>query len=106
MLQASVASPFSSAVRPTLRAARKLHAMVAFELTVPGVDSREPRKVLADALSNHVRIVLVSTDRRRDCLTLRVEVPQRVFTDVVGVIVGRFREAMIGSAVLFSKDFR
>jgi hypothetical protein len=102
MLQASVASSTVPPARAFTRAATKLHTMVAFDLTLPGLDSREPRRVLANSLGNYAQVQLVATDRRHDCVTLRVEVPSAAFPDVIGILTARLCAATIGRVTKFS----
>ena len=82
MLQASVASPFRShsvpVAQPLVRATRKLHTVVAFDLILPGLDSSGPRRVLQKALGDEARMQVVATDRRHEYVTLHVEVPSTV----------------------------
>jgi hypothetical protein len=106
MLQASVASPSRSpspsAAQPSARATRKLYTVVALDVTLPGLDSSGPRRVLQKALGGEARMQVVATDRRHDCLTLHVEVPARSLSDVIGVVISRFDQAMLGRATTFS----
>ena len=76
--------------------------MVAFDLTLPGLDSREPRRVLANSLGNYAQVQLVATDRRHDCVTLRVEVPSAAFPDVIGILTARLCAATIGRVTKLS----
>ena len=107
MLQASVASPLRSpsspsVTQPSARASRKLYTVVAFDVTLPGLDSSGPRRVLQKALGGETRMQVVATDRRRDCVTLHVEVPARSLSDVIGLVVSRFDQATLGRAATFS----
>ena len=72
MLQVSVVQPSVVQARSSLavaqsiaRATRKLHTVVAFNLTLPGLDSSKPRRILQQALGGEARMQVVSTDRRR-----------------------------------------
>jgi hypothetical protein len=106
MLQASVASPVRShsvpVAQPYVRATRKLHTVVAFDLILPGLDSSGPRRVLQKALGDEARMQVVATDRRHECVTLHVEVPSRTLSDVIGVVTSRFERATLGHATTFT----
>lgn len=88
--------------QPSARATRKLHTVIAFDVTLPGLDSSEPRRVLQKALGGEARMQVVATDRRHDCLTLHVEVPSRSLSDVIGVVTSRFDQATLGRATTFT----
>jgi len=106
MLQASVASSLHSpsvpVAQPFVRANRKLHTVLAFDLILPGLDSSGPRRVLQSALGGEARMQVVATDRRHECVTLHVEVPSRTLSDVIGVVTSRFEQATLGHATTFT----
>ena len=105
VVQASAPSPVRtslSVAQSIARATRKLHTVVAFDVTLPGLDSSEPRRVLQRALGGEARMQVVATDRRHDCLTLHVEVPSRSLADVIGIVISRFEQATLGRATTYS----
>jgi|GEM_PF-1264584 hypothetical protein len=105
VVQASAPSPVRTSIsvaQSIARATRKLHTVVAFDVTLPGLDSSEPRRVLQRALGGEARMQVVATDRRHDCLTLHVEVPSRSLADVIGIVISRFDQATLGRATTYS----
>ncbi|MGV7243690.1 hypothetical protein [Caballeronia sp. M23-90] len=105
VVQASAPSPVRtslSVAQSIARATRKLHTVVAFDVTLPGLDSSESRRVLQRALGGEARMQVVATDRRHDCLTLHVEVPSPSLADVIGIVISRFEQATLGRATTYS----
>ncbi|WP_438391648.1 hypothetical protein [Caballeronia sp. DA-9] len=106
VVQASVASPVRSSsqsvAQSIARATRKFHTVVAFDVTVPGLDSSGPRRILQKALGGEARMQVMATDRRHDCVTLHVEAPSRSLADVIGIVTSRFESATLGRATTYS----
>jgi hypothetical protein len=73
---------------------------VAFTLTVPGQSSSGPRRQLRAALGERARIEVVATDRRRDCITLRIETAGQSFDDTIRALTATLREATLGPATV------
>jgi hypothetical protein len=79
---------------------RRIETVVTLTVTVPGSSSSGPRRQLLDALGERVRVrvYVAATDRRHDCITLRVEVPNASLDAVIGALTANLAQATLGRA--------
>jgi hypothetical protein len=77
---------------------RRRHAQscVAFELTVPGLDSAPARELLAYALGAGTQAYIVETSRLHDRTKLYVETGNPDINEVIGALTAHFPEATLG----------
>ncbi|MFM0322389.1 hypothetical protein [Caballeronia glebae] len=69
---------------------------VAFDLTVPGLDSSAAREVLSYAFGAGTQAYIVETSRLHDCTTLYVETDSEDINDVIGTLTAHFPNATLG----------
>jgi hypothetical protein len=69
---------------------------VAFDLTVPGIDSAPARELLAYAFGAHAQAFIVETSRLNDCTTLYVETDDTDVNGVIGTLTAHFPHATLG----------
>ncbi|WP_250866253.1 hypothetical protein [Caballeronia sp. INSB1] len=75
---------------------RETRRCVAFDLTVPGLDSSAAREVLAYAFGARAQAYVVETSRLHDCTTLHVETDSEDINDVIGTLTAHFPHATLG----------
>jgi hypothetical protein len=69
---------------------------VAFDLTVPGIDSSPAREVLAYAFGPGTQAYIVETSRLHDCTKLYVETDSEDVNDVISTLTEHFPQATLG----------
>ncbi|WP_277184951.1 hypothetical protein [Caballeronia sp. BR00000012568055] len=69
---------------------------VAFDLTVPGLDSSPARDMLGYAFGAGTHAYVTSTNRLHDCSTLYVETDSDDINDVIAVLTTHFPQATLG----------
>ncbi|CDY78277.1 hypothetical protein BGLT_01148 [Caballeronia glathei] len=99
---AAVAAAASCQPVRVARRSRSIQTVVTLDLTVPGLNSNGPRRELQDALGEAVRVYVVSTDRRHDCITLHVEVAGQTLDTVIGALAANLTQATLGRAKTIS----
>ena len=75
---------------------REMRPCVAFDLTVPGLDSSSARDVLAYAFGPGTQAYIVETSRLHDCTKLYVETGSADINDVIGTLTAHFPQATLG----------
>ncbi|SPB12875.1 hypothetical protein NOV72_00179 [Caballeronia novacaledonica] len=75
---------------------RETRHCVAFDLTVPGLDSSPAREVLAHAFGAGAQAYIVETSRLHDCTKLYVETDSEDINDVIGILTAHFPNATLG----------
>ncbi|KXV11768.1 hypothetical protein CR51_07295 [Caballeronia megalochromosomata] len=88
--------PAASGGSPRRRETRHWRHCVAFDLTVPGLDSSPAREVLAYAFGAQAQAYIVETSRLHDCTTLYVETDSEDINDVIGTLTTHFPNATLG----------
>jgi hypothetical protein len=78
---------------------RETRHCVAFDLTVPGLDSSPAREVLAHAFGALAQAYVVETSRLHDCTTLYVETDSEDINDVIGTLTAHFPNATLGRVI-------
>ncbi|MDR5746979.1 hypothetical protein QCE73_27780 [Caballeronia sp. LZ029] len=78
---------------------REARHCVAFDLTVPGLDSSPAREVLAYAFGALAQAYVVETSRLHDCTTLYVETDSEDINDVIGTLTAHFPNATLGRVI-------
>ncbi|KAK47068.1 hypothetical protein BG58_05985 [Caballeronia jiangsuensis] len=78
---------------------RETRHCVAFDLTVPGLDSSPAREVLAYAFGALAQAYVVETSRLHDCTTLYVETDSEDINDVIGTLTAHFPNATLGRVI-------
>lgn len=82
---------------------RETHHCLAFDLTVPGLNSAPARELLTHAFGAHVRAHVVATSRRRHCTTLHVETDSADVNAVIGKITAWFSHATLGRVIRITR---
>jgi len=85
-------------IAPIRRATHTSVPLVVIDVTVPGTSSAEGRRTLHAALGDDLRLYIVTVDRRRECMTFRVEVTSHTLDDVIGLLIGALDRATLGHA--------
>jgi hypothetical protein len=76
---------------------------VAFDLTVPGIDSAPARELLAYAFGAHAQVYIVQTCRLHESTTLYVETDDTDVNDVIGTLTAHFPHATLGRLTRVSR---
>ena len=82
---------------------RETRHCLAFDLTVPGLDSAPARELLAHAFGANVRAHVAATNRRHDCTTLYVETDDIDANAVIGKITDWFPNATLGRVIRITR---
>ncbi|WP_250435568.1 hypothetical protein [Caballeronia sp. ATUFL_F2_KS9A] len=85
---------------------REARHCVAFDLTVPGLDSSAARDMLAYAFGAGTQAYIVETSRLRDCTTLHVETDRDDINDVIGTLTAHFPNATLGRVTRITRITR
>jgi hypothetical protein len=90
----SPAIPFTSEGGSPLRHATR--DCVAFDLTIPGLDSCTAREMLDYAFGAGTTAFVVATNRLHDCTALYVETVSTDLDEVIGKLTAYFPHATLG----------
>ncbi|SAK93647.1 hypothetical protein AWB75_06700 [Caballeronia catudaia] len=82
---------------------RESRHCLAFDLTVPGLNSAPARELLAHAFGADARAHVVATNRRHDCTTLYVETDDVDANAVIGKIIAWFPNATLGRVIRITR---
>jgi len=82
---------------------RETRHCLAFDLTVPGLNSAPARELLTHAFGANVRAHVVATSRRHDCTTLYVETDGVDANVVIGKITRWFPNATLGRVIRITR---
>jgi hypothetical protein len=82
---------------------RETRHCLAFDLTVPGLNSAPARERLSRAFGADVRAHVVATNRRHDCTTLYVETDSVDMSAVIGKVTAWFPNATLGRVIRITR---
>ncbi|WP_321792983.1 hypothetical protein [Caballeronia sp. J97] len=85
---------------------RETRHCVAFDLTVPGLDSSAARAMLSHAFGAGTQSYIVETSRLHDRTTLFVETDNVDINDVIGTLTAHFPNAMLGRVTRIARVTR
>jgi hypothetical protein len=97
-----------SAVTPAMDRPRSFRAvtppspvyvpLVTLDVTISGTSSASGRRALSAALGKHLRLYVVTIDKRNERITFRVEVMSRTLDEVIDALTGALDRATLGRA--------
>ncbi len=76
--------------------------LVTLNVTVPSTLSTSGRRALQAALGADLRLFVVTTDKRHDSVTFRVEVQSHTLDEVLAALTSTLDQATIGPATITS----
>lgn len=78
--------------------AHSMVPLVVIDVTVPGTSSALARRALHAALGEDLRLYVVTVDRLRECIVIRIEVISRSLDEVIGLLTVALERATLGRA--------
>ncbi|SAK54609.1 hypothetical protein AWB76_02034 [Caballeronia temeraria] len=95
-IRTSDSSALSHALNGGSPRPRETRHCIAFDLTVPGLDSSGAREVLAYAFGAGTQAYIAETSRLHDCTTLYVETDSDDINNVIATLTAHFPNATLG----------
>jgi hypothetical protein len=89
---------FRAVSSPSLAPSPVYVPFVTLDVTISGTSSASGRRALSAALGKHLRLYVVTIDKRNERITFRVEVMSRTLDEVIDALTGALDRATLGRA--------